>query len=107
MSTNFEALNELLIPSCPDYQEDCVDELPDLLLRSSSPVTLSDISGFIAWSSRHAQSQLLDELDDDLLREHVQAALQEGELMEDDRNKDVLHLVDLVQETLATHQVST
>jgi hypothetical protein len=37
----------------------------------------------------------------------VQAALQEGELMEDDRNKDVLQLVDLVQETLATHQVST
>lgn len=93
--------------SFPDYQEHGVDELPDLLSQSSLPATLEDIGGFVAWSTRHAQQQLQDELDDDLIREHVQTTLQDGELADDACDKNVAQLVDLVQDTLVTHQVNT
>lgn len=89
-----------------DYDQECDDDLSELLTRSSSPVTLADISGFIAWSRRHAQTQLQDELNDDAIREHVHTALDDAELAEGTRDAHVARLIDLVQETLVTHQVS-
>lgn len=70
-------------------------------------MTLADVGGFIAWSKRHAQGQLEDEVTDDLIREHVHSAMQDGELANGGDDAPVGELVDLVTETLVAHQVST
>lgn len=89
-----------------DYDQQCDDELSDLLSRSTSPATLADIHRFIAWSKRHAQGQLQDELTDDLIREHVRIALGNGQTEDDAGDEDFARLVDFVQKTLIDHHVS-
>lgn len=90
-----------------DFPSDCEETLTSLLKRRSSPVTASDIAGLIGWSNSCSAERKLDGLDgDEAIREYVSDALQH-DATEEIEEKQTAVLIDLVEETLVSHEVSS